>query len=499
VPKKKSKPKTTPATSLKGVTVRMYNGGFGDTFLLTFTDTEGKPRYLLIDCGVHDKDPNGASRMKLVAKNIADITGNRLNVVAVTHQHSDHLWGFKYGEEFFKKMKFDELWLPWTEDPSNEVARELDRLYGMKIAALQTAIGRLKAAGSPLAARLENIIALDVPLQGALRLKGNTEILEFLRNQSDKVPEKPEDYKMPSDPPIELPKVKGVKIYVLGPPMNVASIRNVDSTKETYLGFGGMRTASDFAAAVFATDKDAAKAYGWALSPFDKAYGMSKDEAMASPVYGKFFGDYYGVEGAPKTSPAWRRIDDDWLALAGELALSINEKTNNTSLVLAVELSETTSRKVLLFAADAQVGNWLSWQKLEWQVSDDIGNPEKKRKVTGPDLLNRTVFYKVGHHGSRNATLKEKGLEMMQSSELVAFISVDEKFSKSQGWGHPEKPVVDRLNVKARGRVIRSDKIPAAAPPEKPENISAAEWKAFLANLSWDKTTDKLWIEYKIQ
>ena len=141
----------------------------------------------------------------------------------------------------------------------------------------------------------------------------------------------------------------------------------------------------------------------------------------------------------------------------------------------------------------------MSWQKLEWQVSDDSGNPEKKRKVTGPDLLNRTVFYKVGHHGSRNATLKEKGLEIMQSSELVAFISVDEKFSNSQEWGHPEKPVVDRLNVKARGRVIRSDKIPAAAPPEKPENISAAEWKAFLANLSWDKTSDKLWIEYKIQ
>jgi len=476
----------------------MYNGGFGDTLLLTFTDTDGKPRYMLIDCGVHDKDPNGEDRMKLVAKDIAEITGNRLNVVAVTHQHSDHLWGFKYGEEFFKKMKIDELWLPWTEDPSNEVARELYHLYGKEVAALQIAITRLKAAHNPLAARLENILSLDIPLQGAVGLKGNAEILKFLRDQSDKAPEKPEDYKTSSDPPIELPKVKGVKIYVLGPPMNVASIRNVDSTKETYLGFGGMRTASDFAAAVFATDKNASKAYGWALSPFDKSYSMSKEEAAASPVFGKFFGDYYGVEGDPKTSPAWRRIDDDWLALAGELALSINGKTNNTSLVLAIELSETNPRKVLLFAADAQVGNWLSWQKLEWE-SDDIGNSEKKRKVTGPDLLNRTVFYKVGHHGSRNATLKEKGLEMMQSSELVAFISVDANFSKSQGWGHPEKPVVDRLNVKARGRVIRSDKIPDATPPEKPENISAAEWKDFVANLSWDKTSDKLWIEYRIQ
>jgi hypothetical protein len=119
--------------------------------------------------------------------------------------------------------------------------------------------------------------------------------------------------------------------------------------------------------------------------------------------------------------------------------------------------------------------------------------------VTGPDLLNRTVFYKVGHHGSRNATLKEKGLEMMQSSELVAFISVDELFAKSQRWSHPERPVVNRLKEKTRGRVIRSDQIPSSDPPKKPDNISDGEWKTFLANLNWDKSPDKLWIEYKIQ
>ena len=53
----------------------------------------------------------------------------------------------------------------------------------------------------------------------------------------------------------------------------------------------------------------------------------------------------------------------------------------------------------LLFAADAQVGNWESWQTLEWKLDDGT-------RVTGPDLLKRTVFYKVGHHGSGNATPK---------------------------------------------------------------------------------------------
>lgn len=51
-----------------------------------------------------------------------------------------------------------------------------------------------------------------------------------------------------------------------------------------------------------------------------------------------------------------------------------------------------TMGDVLRFAADAQVDNWLSWQDLAWSVGG--------RAVTGPELLGRTNFYKVGHHGS---------------------------------------------------------------------------------------------------
>jgi uncharacterized protein YfiM (DUF2279 family) len=40
-------------------------------------------------------------------------------------------------------------------------------------------------------------------------------------------------------------------------------------------------------------------------------------------------------------------------------------RVDNTSLVLAIELADGD---VLLFAADAQVGNWLSWQDLTWSV-----------------------------------------------------------------------------------------------------------------------------------
>jgi hypothetical protein len=105
---------------------------------------------------------------------------------------------------------------------------------------------------------------------------------------------------------------------------------------------------------------------------------------------------------------------------------------------------------VLLFAADAQVGNWLSWQGLTWKID---GKP-----VTGPDLLRRTIFYKTGHHGSHNATLREKGLEAMTSLQ-IALIPVDHAMAVKKGWGMMPLDILEkRLNEITKGRVLRIDK-----------------------------------------
>ena len=100
----------------------------------------------------------------------------------------------------------------------------------------------------------------------------------------------------------------------------------------------------------------------------------------------------------------------------------------------------------MLFAADAQVGNWLSWQDLKWPNGS-----------TGPDLLKRAIFYKVGHHGSHNATLSEKGLNLMERLK-VAMISVDHAMALKKRWGRmPLDAIVTELNKKTDGMVIRSD------------------------------------------
>ncbi len=119
--------------------------------------------------------------------------------------------------------------------------------------------------------------------------------------------------------------------------------------------------------------------------------------------------------------------------------------------------------------------------------------------MTGADLIARTVLYKVGHHGSRNATLQGKGLEMMTSTELVAMIPVDEKWAKDMmKWDHPDERLTARLMEKARGRVLRSDSIPEGGSISKPMEATDREWKSFLEKLQWDVSSERLWIQYTV-
>jgi hypothetical protein len=157
-----------------------------------------------------------------------------------------------------------------------------------------------------------------------------------------------------------------------------------------------------------------------------------------------FFKTLYWNAGT--TGGDWRRIDLSWLDGSTELALQLDSMTNNTSLVLAIEFANSD---VLLFVADAQVGNWLSWQNLKWETG--------QATVTGRDLLQRAVFYKVGHHGSHNATLREQGLELMESLQ-TAMIPVNHDIAVKKRWNKmPLEELLAALEAKIPGRVLRSD------------------------------------------
>jgi hypothetical protein len=232
-----------------------------------------------------------------------------------------------------------------------------------------------------------------------------------------------------------------VRVYVLGPPRDLKRLRKSDpSTRnsEVYELAGAESTDLGFFAALDSSDGSGDG------QPFDAWFRVSEEDAKAR----SFFTGHYGFEGEN-----WRRIEHDWLDAAGRLALQLDSDTNNTSLVLAFEL--IASGRVLLFPGDAQVGNWLSWHDgIEWKV-DDGGAP---RTVTAADLLARTVLYKVGHHGSHNATLRERGLELMTSETLAAMIPVNRDSAKKMKWNMPFPSLFGRLEERCRGRILDLEK-----------------------------------------
>jgi hypothetical protein len=263
--------------------------------------------------------------------------------------------------------------------------------------------------------------------------------LRNLRRWSKHTPQRSEEYLRPGDIK-RVPKVPGVKVYVLGPPRDRDDIKSEVRKGEMYPELAAWAEGSPEAD-----------------SPFNSSCRLTEEEAREDP----FFRKYYGFGESTKDAPDWRRITADWLASAADLAIRINNKTNNTSLVLAIELAHGDQRQVLLFPGDAQIGNWLSWPKIEkWQGQGVVNR-----------LLKDTVLYKVAHHGSLNATPKQQGLELMTNPGLVAMLPVDARWAKNKSekksWEHPAKNLLSELMTRCCNRVLRADE--PAVPCDGPE------------------------------
>ncbi len=477
--------------------VRMYRQGLGDCFLLSFKGKK-KPFHMLIDCGVLMGTKDAKEKMEEVVASIAEVTGGKLDLLVATHQHWDHLSGFVHAQQkFTDDIKVAQVWLAWTEDPSNRLAQELRKGREEKLSALYSALQRLERIKSQddrsqlrMDQRVTAIKSMlsffgDLPGQdngngdalavgeamSAAQGSNTTQAaLDFLC----KLPGAKIKYCTPGEDPLPLDGIEGVRIYVLGPPEDRTLIKKSDPTKkgkEVYEEFSSLTLEDTFRAAV---DDDPTSVRRRELCfPFDEDYKISRAKARSD----LFFKQYYGFDGDDENKDDWRRIDNDWLGVTGQLALSLDNDTNNTSLALAIEFVE--SGDVFLFPADAQVDNWLSWEKLSWKVASKGGNETKT--VTSKDLLERAILYKVGHHGSHNATLREKGLEMMTSQHLIALIPVNRKMTKDREWNMPFPPLLKRLREKTRGRVILADEdeLPDRTNEKNLVTLSEAEWEEF--------------------
>jgi beta-lactamase superfamily II metal-dependent hydrolase len=425
--------RTTPAAATHQAKIRMYRQGLGDCFLISLprTGTGNRPYYVMIDCGVILGTADPGTIMTKVIENIVEVTGGEIDLLIATHEHWDHLSGFVQAKQSFDKLRVQEVWLGWTEDPKDELTQKLKKEKGLALAALRMGLSHLQLAGdSDTATELGGILEFF----GAARGAATGDALDNVRGKTTKP-----RYCLPSDAPVR-PSGVGARFYVLGPPHDEKQLRKINPSardRETYgLALDGFPMFMDGAGTALG-DADSGR-------PFDQQYEIPFAYARGAPELEFFRQHYWQPDGA--AADQWRRIDIDWLGGSSELALQLDSLTNNTSLVVAIELP---SSDVLLFAADAQVGNWLSWQQLSWTVDG--------KTVTGPDLLKRAIVYKVGHHGSHNATLKNLGLEQMQRLR-VAMIPVDQEMAKKKRWNHmPLDELVTALNERAKGVVLRVD------------------------------------------
>ena len=526
------KPRKTPAKKpaadkrmwapKAGARVRMYRTGLGDCFLLAFP-RNGDPKdpvYLMIDCGVYagTEEPGNQTRIRQIVEDIRDATGGRLDVLVITHEHWDHVSAFHPSQAqkiFAEEIELGTLWMAWTENRRIPLARDLQDGRKAARAALRKALNRMQADGSTTAL-VRKVLDFfgdgsEAPSEGmgvlgAKKSVKTEEAMDWLQESYGKGKTR---YLRPGEDPLALEGVSGVRVYVLGPPEDPDLIKRSDPTgHEVYpKAMAAAIEASFFAACgvmpagrELAPGQDELEEARRVSLPFDEAWRLDYEEVEGSasrPFYNRYFDE----------AETWRRIEGDWLEAAGELALQLDNATNNTSLALAIEVGPPGEGKVLLFPGDAQVGNWRSWfgkvklgkrelgREMVWKVGD--------RKVTAEDLLRRTVLYKVGHHGSHNATLREQGLELMGradgTGELVAFLPVDEHVARERAhYGEmPLRSLVKELAIRTNGRVVRCDE--GAKPKDKTSTLAPIEGAPPLrpAKEFLDKATD-LYFEHSI-
>lgn len=346
------------ADAARTVKVRMYNVGFGDAFLVKIPDGAGERR-ILFDCGSIDASPTGGSMAGVVKRIIADVTDDdgvaRIDVVVATHRHKDHVSGF--ANAAWSQVHVREVWLPWTEHPSDAEARRIREAQSKLALGLNQAL-----LSAPLAVGVEAQRQFDLSrdvVDNALMLSNDAAMRTvhhgFAGNPVRRFfPELTE----PDNKPLRLAEtaaLPGVKVHVLGPSRELGVIRDMDPPKgQGYLRLlGAAPTVND---------------------------GVVTNICPFAPEF--------LVDGAAvpwQLSPAELQL----LHSAGSMAelavaVALDKAVNGTSLVLLLDVAGT----LLLFPGDAQWGTWMN-------ILDD---------AQWSDLLRRVAFFKIGHHGSHNAT-----------------------------------------------------------------------------------------------
>ncbi len=455
----------------------MYRVGFGDFFLIIVPTAKGD-QHILIDCGVF-KGTSGTGDLGSIVEAVEDLyktTGGHLSLVIMTHRHADHIAGFSKAPRF-NDFTASMVWMPYWEqfnDQKKDSAHNL--LVDIQELAANLAIqfrGREDGDAKEALAQLGNATGIEDFNAAATDKKkrgGNAGALDLLKNQLGSNGENVRYYA--AGDKAELPKeLKGLKATILGPPPEKAKafLALMDLKKGVGQYLDSMTDGDDGPSAI---------------QPFANEWVVKSDR--------------YPQQDSIDYAAIMERVNNSQPDMLVTASAKIENFLNNQSLVVLFEFDD----KRLLFAGDAQGGNWEYWlYRMEAPLKDptDAGEIIEASK----ELLQTIDFYKVGHHGSTNATPipaieaaigrpgTSKGFVSMCSTEKGVYGNPDKQTEV------PRSLLMDELHKGSC--LVRSDSIAITftdGTTNKKKTINPTKGVTLPKPKSGKLTKAKLYIEY---
>lgn len=347
-------------------TIFAYQVGFGDCFLVRFTYAAAT-KHILIDFGTTGLPADVASdQLLVIANDIAKKCNGKLDAVVATHRHADHISGFARNAkgtasgDVIRSLSPDVVVQPWTEEPdlAKDAKSPRQELKGAK--GVVTSLGKMHLISENVVALLDRqSSSFSAALAGQVRFIGEDNISNksAVENLATMAPQ--QVYVFHGSRSGLEAVLPGIRTHVLGPP-TVTQSSSITKQK--------------------AHDPDEF----WQL----QLKRVTDDVGPSDASSAVFPQDIEAPGSKLPMSSRWiaRRMRDARGDQLLQIVRSLDKQMNNTSVILLFE----AGNKKLLFPGDAQIENW--------QFA--LSKPKFQKLLASVDV------YKVGHHGSLNATPK---------------------------------------------------------------------------------------------